>query len=152
MIMNGKRLLDKDGLSIEGVSVLNTYYQRNCNVFIPSFFSVVSLIMLVVNKFLPVEFKWFIHIGLIVSFIISTFCFLISFVKLFEFTKFWEVQISDSAYALHMLETYQVIEQRGDIFTLIRRDEDMNLPQKVKERFVKPNKKFKLHRKQRNKQ
>lgn len=141
--MVAKKLKDKNNNIIDEITVLNTYYQRNCSLFIPILFIILSAGIFIFIKINTFNFKWFIDLGFIIIFILSTFIAVFSLIKVFEFTKFWEVHISNNVLALPLLESYQVIEQRGDIFTIIKRTEDMSFIDKVKENFIRPNYKLK---------
>lgn len=132
-------LKDLKSHPIDGTVILNKYYQRNCALWIPIFFALLSIAMGVYIKLAPgTERAWYINIGLWAVLILLIILFIVTLINLCRFTKFWEIKISNEAPALRLLECYQIVEQRGDIFTVIRRTDMMSLLDKIKENYIKP--------------
>ncbi len=90
------------------------------------------------------DFKWYIYLGFYILLLLSLLIFFLTFIKVFKFTKFWEINITDKVVALPLLESYHVIEQRGEIFTIIKRTEDTPILIKIKENYIYPYKKNKF--------
>lgn len=132
-------LKDLKSHPIDGTVILNKYYQRNCALWIPVFFAILSVALGVYIKLAPgTERAWYINIGLWVVLALLIILFITTLINLCRFTKFWEIKISNEAPALRLLECYQIVEQRGDIFTVIRRTDMMSLLDKIKENYIKP--------------
>ena len=132
-------LKDSKSHPIDGTVILNKYYQRNCALWIPVFFAILSIALGIYIKLAPGPTQpWYINLGMWIVFIVLVILFIVTLINLCRFTKFWEIKISNEAPTLRLLENYQVVEQRGDIFTVIRRTDTMSLLDKIKENYIKP--------------